>query len=613
MRIVVLPDALHARPADLLVRAATQLACRVEIQKGERRANARDILEVLGLRAAKGEEIVLIAEGEGAEAALESLVELIARDFDPDLVPAHGVVAAAGIAIGEAVVLEPSDPAPAGAGSITPEEERARARSAFARAETEVAAIVAALPGHEAQLFEPELAILRALETPVLGRIAAGQSAEEAVVAEATRGPSDLIDDARQRLLDALSGTTGAHAARLAALAGREAVVVVHEITPSFVAALPANVLGVIAALDEGDDPQAPSPHASGTTSHAAILARGRGLPLAFVPAHVAWTIDDGAQIVLDTTVSPARIWHSPGAELVDGARRRRQALHTTESDLPAHTRPSLPSGVALRVNIGSTREPIPARAEGVGLLRTELLFADRRTAPREEEQAAAYASIAARVQGPVVVRIFDAGGDKPLPFLHDDAGLRGIALLRAHPSVLATQIRAIRRARGSRSPALDLRVLIPLASSVEDLAEVRALAGPDLPVGAMIETPRAVDAVDALAAAADFVCIGTNDLAAEALGVGRGAPVDPLDRRVLDLVRRTVEGAHRAGRTVTVCGEIAAEPASAAILIGLGVDALSVAPPRLSSLADALGHLTIDDARAAAEAALAAPSGAEP
>jgi phosphoenolpyruvate-protein kinase (PTS system EI component) len=129
------------------------------------------------------------------------------------------------------------------------------------------------------------------------------------------------------------------------------------------------------------------------------------------------------------------------------------------------------------------------------------------------------------------------------------------------------------------------VRVLLPLARSAEDVARVRALAPEGLPVGAMIETPEAVDAADGIAKIADFLSIGTNDLTALALRAGRADVLRALDPRVLELVRRTVEAAHRRGRTVTVCGELAGTAEGARVLADLGVDALSVAPGRLGAV----------------------------
>jgi len=587
---LVLPDALHARPANLLVRAAARLSCKVYVCKGARRAVAGDIVQVLRLGAAKGDEIVLEAEGEGAAAAIAELAALIERDFDPDLVPESGAGAAPGIAIGHAVVwLEEEEPE--ARERATPDEERARAFAAFARARTEVQAIVAALPPHEAQLFEPELSILDSLELAVLSRIGAGEAAEDAIDAEAVRGPSDLIDDARKRLLDALRGAGSREIPE-----GREVVLVVSNVTPSVVATLPAHVVGVIAAIEDETKLSA------GTTSHAAILARGRNLPLAYVPSHVAFGVIDETLVVLDTTASPARIWHGPSETLIAEARARRSELARVRSEAEVRAAAPLALGTQVRVNVGSLHDAVPVSADGIGLVRTELLFADRAMVPGEDDQAACYSAVAQKTRGPVYVRLFDAGGDKTLRFLPPpvgDPGARGAVLLLAHPTVLSTQLRAIGRTPG------EVRAFIPLVRNAADVEAVRALSPPGLPIGAMIETPEAAEHIDEIAAVADFICIGTNDLACETLGVSREQGPNALDPRVLAHVRHTVEGAHAHGRKVTVCGEIAADPIGGRVLVGLGVDALSVAPARFAATKLGLAEATLEDCRLLAARAL--------
>jgi len=568
---LTLPDALHARPADLLVRRAAELPAKVFVSCRGKRADARKILEVLALGAQKGEAVELESDDEGALAALATL---ITHEFDPDLVPERAASVVEGIAIGHALVLV-DEAASAEVGTVA--QERARAEAAFARTRVDLSALLAALPAAEAALFAPELAILSALEGEVLTRIDRGEGADQAVEQEATRGPTDLVDDARRRLLEALRGTVGAWERRLAEHA-RPTVVVVEGVTPSLVAVLPSHVVGVVAVSED---------EAAGT-SHAAILARGRGLPLAYVAPHVAAGIEDGAPLVLDTTTTPARVWISPSEATVAEATRRREALATRDRAAEAEAATPL-ALVAVRVNVGSTRDHVPPGAEGIGLVRTELLFAAHDRAPAEDEQVEAYALLAERVEGPVVVRLFDAGGDKPLSFLPGDE--RGIELLRAHAPVLVTQLRAI--ARVPRATAL-----IPLVRGREDVDAVRALAPAGLSIGAMVETPAAAEGIDAVAAAADFVCIGTNDLSCETLGVARAAGPDALDPRVLAHVRRTVEGAHARGRRVTVCGELAGDPHGARVLVGLGVDALSVAPARFAPLKLALAGVTREDCR---------------
>ena len=188
-----------------------------------------------------------------------------------------------------------------------------------------------------------------------------------------------------------------------------------------------------------------------------------------------------------------------------------------------------------MRVNVASAHDDIPASADGVGLVRTELAFAGSTVMPSESEQLAALMRIAAKARGaPIVVRLFDAGGDKPLAWLGGDTGSsRGIARLLAHPHVLATQLRAIARAREHA----DVRVLLPFVRSADEVTAVRSLAASTLLLGAMIESPDGVEAIASIASVADFVSIGTNDLTAETLGLTREFDLPMVDPRVLALV----------------------------------------------------------------------------
>jgi multiphosphoryl transfer protein len=599
-RRVLLPDALHARPANLLVRLAQRFKAAVAVKKGDRSANAARILEVLSLGAAKGDEIELVATGDDALAAMSALAELVERGFSSDLVPEEASAAVEGIAIGRAAVIL-SEAAPlSDPSSPSAPDDRASVRAAFARAASELRALVASLPPREAQLFEPEVHILDELEPAVLRRMDDGERAADALDAATQGARTDLILDARARVLEALaSGAEGA-LRRFDALEA-DAILVTDALTPSLVAVLPAAVVGLIATSEDADA------HPVGFTSHAAILARGRGLPLAYVAPHVAAAIADGELVVVDTTGAPASVWVSPSDGLITAARARRADHLARESDLArAEAAPLDHLGITVRVNVSSVHDALPAGAQGVGLLRTELVFAGHHAPPSEAEQLAAALAVAARAQGePVTARLFDAGGDKPLAWLpapSDDPDARGMALLFANPDVLAAQVRALARA-AERAP---VRILLPLVRSPRDVEAIRELAGPGTPIGAMIETPEAVDAVDDIARASDFVCVGTNDLSAALLGQSREVAVLSREPRLFREIARIVAGAHAAARTVTVCGELAGDPAGARALVGLGVDALSVSPPRFAPLRTALAAATRDDCARAARDAVA-------
>jgi phosphoenolpyruvate-protein kinase (PTS system EI component) len=169
------------------------------------------------------------------------------------------------------------------------------------------------------------------------------------------------------------------------------------------------------------------------------------------------------------------------------------------------------------------------------------------------------------------------------------------------HPGILDAQLRAI----GRTADRTDVRVLLPLVTSADDVQRIRDRACRPLPVGAMIETPAAVDQVDEIAEVADFLCIGTNDLTAIVTGQRRVESGLSSDTRVLRMIARIVEAGHRHGRKVTVCGEMAGEPHVARILVGLGVDSISVAPGRIAKVKLALRDVTMDDCRAVAREAM--------
>jgi phosphoenolpyruvate-protein kinase (PTS system EI component) len=254
---------------------------------------------------------------------------------------------------------------------------------------------------------------------------------------------------------------------------------------------------------------------------------------------------------------------------------------------------------IRLLANASSPSEVVAALqrgAEGVGLVRTELAFLDADGWPTEEEHYAVLAPVLALLEGRIAtVRTLDFGADKTPAFLRGDGG-RGIALMLEHEDALVAQLAAILRAGAGTT----LRIMLPLVESPTQLATARRLlrraAGDDeqLPeLGAMIETPAGVARARELALAADFFSIGTNDLVATTLGLDREQPLaSPLsagDPAVVELMRLTVDAAHAAGITVEVCGEAAGEPELTPLLVGLGVDELSVSPARLDAIRDAV------------------------
>ncbi len=272
--------------------------------------------------------------------------------------------------------------------------------------------------------------------------------------------------------------------------------------------------------------------------------------------------------------------------------------------------------------------------AEGVGLLRTEFLVTGRANLPTEDEQTEYYRRVARAFAGhPVVIRTFDLGGDKfPAAFeapheANPFLGWRSIRVCLDEPAIFRPQLRAILRAAADRP----LSIMLPMLISLEELAECRALladeseqlqragipAALDLPVGVMIETPAAVQMAGELAARSAFLSIGSNDLTQYTLAVDRGNArlarrFEPLHPAVVRQLHTVSTAAKRAGIPASVCGEMASEPFSAVLLLGLGFDRLSIGPPAIPLIKWVIRHVPVTAARDAASSALAATSAGE-
>jgi phosphoenolpyruvate-protein kinase (PTS system EI component) len=515
--------------------------------------------------------------------------------------PHEGSAAVNGIAIGRAAIWagEPEPRSETG----TVREERERLVRAHRRAVRGVEELVRVLPRAEAELFLPEVAILTELGPLMRTAVDAGASAEDAVQGATSQVSTDLLLDARARLLDAL-----AHDQRCveSLLEGRDGdcVLVTASLTPSVVASLPRQIVGIVAASDDT------SPLGGEGTSHAVVLARGRAIPLAFMAANVVSTIANDDPVVLDTTGSVSWLWVAPGDHVVVEARQRhaRWLRGRAEEETEVASTPRLAYlDLEVRVSVGSVHERIPSSADGVGLVRTEMLFPGRTTAPSELEQLATFRSIAASAgDAAVVVRLFDAGGDKPLAWLTPPAEAplaRGVSLLFMHPAVLDAQLRAVVRA----AEHADMRVLLPMVTCAGDVERIRALTHGKVPVGAMIETPDAANQIEAIADASDFICIGTNDLSASVTGQDRARSSLSFDARVLRIIERVVAAAHARGRKVGGCGELAADPRGARVLAGLGVDAISVSIAHFAKVKLSLRDATFVGCREQARSAMGA------
>ena len=390
-------------------------------------------------------------------------------------------------------------------------------------------------------------------------------------------------------------------------------VLVARDLAPADTALLdPAQVLAIV--TEQG-----------GPTSHTAILARSLGIP-AVVGCPGAASIAEGTIALVDGASGVVRL--DPSSSDVERVRRAAASRATAAGAVTGKGMTSDGHPVPLFANIGGPGELAAALAhgaEGVGLYRTELLFLDRAKAPSQEEQRDVYREVLeAFPAGRVVVRVLDAGGDKPLTFLpapgaepNPGLGERGLRLLRRYPEILTAQLAAL--ASAARGLPVKLQVMAPMVTDVADAEYfVKACRKAGIAnAGIMIEVPAAALRARDLASAVDFFSIGTNDLTQYACAADRevGALarlLDPWQPAVLDLVGIAGHAAHEAGMACGVCGEAAADPALACVLAGLGATSLSMNAPALPLVRAALAAHTMDECRHAAKTARAAASAAE-
>ena len=401
-------------------------------------------------------------------------------------------------------------------------------------------------------------------------------------------------------------------------------VLVARELTPSITVQLdPRTVVGI--ATDLGT-----------RTSHSSILARSLDIPCVVSLGDLSEQVRDGDEIILDGRTG--RVIVSPSEEEKAAYRERDYQIREWEQELvllahlPSETRDGV--RVSLLANIDLPGESENARthgAEGVGLYRTEFLVVGRSTAPGEEEQLRAYRQVAEAFPGmPVVIRTFDLGGDKFPAFLHmapeenPFLGWRAIRVCLDEPVVFRTQLRALLRSTASG----DVRIMLPLINEIAEVEATRRLIeecreelareGHAVPetyrLGAMVETPAAALSAPELARHVDFFSIGTNDLVQYTLAVDRGNsrlarlynPFHPAVVRLLDMIARA---GREAGIEVSVCGETAANPVAAFMLIGMRVSSLSVGPASLAEIKKVIRSVTYEEAAEAVRHALKAPT----
>ena len=536
----------------------------------------------------------------------------------------QGIGIGRGIAIGPIIRMPDPLPEPTDAPSaLDPDAEKIRAAGALAATAADIRLRGGKAGGSARDVLESQAFMAEdpALRDDVNARLDAGKTAERAVF-EAFAQFRDLLvsmggymgeratdlDDVSQRVIAALRGVPAPGVPD----PDHPFVLVARDLAPADTAVLN---LDKVLALVTSD---------SGPTSHTAILARDKSI-VAVVGAVGALSIEDGELVIVDA---------STGVVTVDPTGPQRSAAEATlaaraaTADVPVGPG-ALADGtpIPLLANLGAVdklAQAVEKGAEGVGLFRTEFLFLDSDNAPSVEQQQADYTTLFEAFPGrKVVVRALDAGADKPLHFLNDEPeenpalGLRGLRALRAHESILRDQLTAI--ANASAASKADVWVMAPMVSTVEETRYFVSIAK-ELGIqtaGVMIEVPAAALLADRILADSDFASIGTNDLTQYTLAADRllgsvASFQDPWHPAVLRLVGEVGRAGHALGKPVGICGEAAADPMLAVVLVGLGATSLSMSPAALGDVRAELSRFTAKQAIEFAELALSANSAVE-
>jgi phosphocarrier protein FPr len=660
--IVVTHEAgLHARPAAVVAAAARQFTSDVRLVKGDREANARSLVSIMALEVARGDSITIVARGEDAQEAIAG----ITRTLTTDLAASHGAAPAAKRP--ERAAAAPKAAAPSrddGALRGVPASPGVAVGQVFQlRHDDAVLEERAADANHERRELDAAIASahlqLEAMRTRVATEADADRAAIFAAHQELLEDP-EVLDAAAQHIREGASAAFAwreaytAQSDRLAGLAnpllaGRAAdlrdvgrrvlhLLVGRDDTPHDV---PSDSIIVAEDLAPSDAATVDRTRVrafcttmGSATSHVAILARGLGIPaVAGIDPRVL-DIPNGTRVILDGDAGTLQMGPT-AADEGEIAKRQAAAAQQRNAELAVAAEAAVTRDghrVEVVANIGDEKEArqVPeVGGEGVGLLRTEFLFMERRTAPDEQEQTRAYEAIA-RALGPdriLVIRTLDVGGDKPLPYMpmgteaNPFLGERGVRLSLNRPEAFRAQIRAILRA----SKVGKVAMMFPMISTLAEWRAARqlveeersALGVPRIQVGIMVETSSAALMADRFAEDADFFSIGTNDLTQYTLAMDRTNPrlaaqVDALHPAVLRLIERTVAGARKHKRWVGVCGALAGDLQAVPVLVGLGIDELSVSVPIVPAVKARVRSLKLSECTETARQALDAADGAE-
>ncbi|WP_164970282.1 phosphoenolpyruvate--protein phosphotransferase [Halarcobacter ebronensis] len=641
----------HARPATKFVDVADNFKSEIQIRFKNKTANAKSVAQILSLGITNNSKLVISALGEDASLAVEKLAKIIEEELEeeaPDIFEAkvekrdfkglkyEGIPASPGVVIAPITIFEDDEIKIEERGEDLYKEQN-RLKEAIKKASDELNSWVRKkhekIDKKNMEIFLAHLSILKdpELQKKALDSIQEGESAQKywwkTIQDEASKLSN--LDDVRlsQRAIDIIdvgkrvlkildSNSIISHNIKI----DEPSILIAYDMTPSQTANLDSNKVVALVTVR------------GGSTSHTAILARSMGIPSIAGIDEKALKIESKKAIVDGQN---GVLVYAPETEDINIAKeiqKKEKIQKKLEFDArfkPAVTKDNIRIEVVANIaDSNSAFDAIELGAEGVGLMRTEFLFLKRNNAPKEIEQFQAYKKMAKDLNGlPLIIRTLDIGGDKEVAYLNmpkEDnpfLGIRGIRLCLENKELFKEQLRAIYQA----SKYGDVKIMFPMISLIEEFKEavkiaeeIRKEVGAEpIDIGMMIEVPSAVLLAKEFAKEAKFFSIGTNDLTQYTLCMDRGhqglaRKADALHPAVLKLIKMSCDAAKGEKRWVGVCGNLATNPLAAKILIGLGVNELSVAAASVPNIKAIIREITFKECEELANKALNMSSAAE-
>ena len=641
---------LHARPAgEVATLAQSFKRTNIYIEKDLKKVNAKSVVEILGLSLVYGDKVKILASGENAEFAAMEVKNFILRELKDIIVQeppkpepvidfttneeqqVKGIGIFDGLAIGKAYVVQESQFKIEEKSKLPVSQELAKFRSALSHVKINLDKERHSVYGQKDR-EEILLAHITILEDPFLiketEQMIENGSSSAFAFSTAIRRAIDVLQKAGSDVLRSrVADFVDLESRIISELTGEkygipqfkeDTIVIAKELLSHHLTEFNEHVVGIIMA--EGS-----------ALSHIAIMLKTLGLPAIIGAGKSVLNIPQNCDVILDSkagtvTVNPANIEEIKQKATSLKIHRQENLLHAFE---PAKTKDGVEIIVSGNIgNIEQAKQSAAQGGQGIGLVRTEFLFATAKKEPTEQEQYEIYQKIVDLQNGnPVIIRTLDVGADKPIPFvpqIKEDnpiLGRRGVRTSFANVAMLKTQLRAIMRVK----PYGMAKIMIPMVTFIEEISTVgrfvkeeQSNLGIDkVSLGMMVEVPAAALMAKEFAQYVDFFSIGTNDLTQYTLALDRSHPTlnflsDSLNPSVLRMIQLTVSGAAAYNKPVGVCGAIASEPAGAILLIGLGVRALSVVPSAIADIKALIRNLNIKKCEEVAQKALNCKSVAE-